>query len=80
MNETVKRLMQSAGIEKYITSECQLRIEHISRLLIYDVLSELTNDSSLGESRVDTIKRLALKYGVNINEDRGSDKKTKDVL
>lgn len=66
MNETVKRLMQSAGIEKYISSDCQSRIEHICKLLVYDVLSELTNDDSLGEPRVDTIKRLAEKYGVSI--------------
>lgn len=67
MNETVKRLMLSAGIQKYISAECQNRIEHVSRLLIYDVLSELANDDSLGESRVDTIKRLADKYGVTVN-------------
>lgn len=67
MNETVKRLMKSAGIEKYISAECQHRIEHITRLLVYDVLSELTNDDALGESRVETIKRLADKYGVKIN-------------
>lgn len=66
MNETVKRLMLSAGIEKYISSDCQTRIEHICKLLVYDVLSELTNDDSLGEPRVDTIKRLAEKYGVSI--------------
>lgn len=66
MNETVKNLMKSAGIEKYISSDCQTRIEHICRLLVYDVLSELTNDDSLGESRVETIRRLAEKYGVAI--------------
>lgn len=67
MNETVKRLMKSAGIEKYISADCQHRVEHVCRLLVYDVLSELTNDDTLGESRVDTIKRLADKYGVKVN-------------
>ena len=66
MNETIKRLMLSAGIQKYISSDCQLRIEHVCRLLVYDVLSELTNDDSLGESRIETIRRLAEKYGVTI--------------
>lgn len=66
MNETVKRLMKSAGIEKYISADCQHRVEHVCKLLVYDVLSELTNDDALGESRVETIERLAKKYGVSI--------------
>jgi hypothetical protein len=38
------------------------------KCIVYDVLSELTNDDSLGSPRIDTIRRLAERYGVANNE------------
>lgn len=35
-----------------------------SELMVFDFLSQLTNDDSLGEARIATIKRLAERYGV----------------
>lgn len=39
-------------------------VEKFAELIVYDFLSELTNDDALGEARIDTIKRLAEKWGV----------------
>jgi len=36
--------------------------------IVYDILSELTNDDALGSARIDTIRRLAERYGVANNE------------
>jgi len=38
--------------------------DEFAQLIVYDFLSELTNDDSLGEARIATIKRLAEKWGV----------------
>jgi len=38
--------------------------DEFAELIVYDFLSELTNDDSLGEARIATIKRLAEKWGV----------------
>ena len=35
-----------------------------SELMVFDFLSQLTNDDSLGEARIATIMRLAERYGV----------------
>lgn len=35
-----------------------------SELMVFDFLNQLTNDDSLGEARIATIKRLAERYGV----------------
>ncbi len=42
-----------------------LALEKFSELIVYDFLSELTNDDSLGEARIATIKRLAEKWEVS---------------
>lgn len=39
-------------------------VEKFAELMVYDFLNEITNDDSLGEARIDTIKRLAEKWGV----------------
>ena len=39
--------------------------EKFALLIVYDFLSELTNDDALGEARLATIKRLAEKWGVS---------------
>jgi hypothetical protein len=39
-------------------------LEKFALLIVYDFLSELTNDDSLGEARIATIRRLAEKWGV----------------
>jgi hypothetical protein len=38
--------------------------EKLAQLIVYDFLSELTNDDSLGDARIKTIARLAEKWGV----------------
>jgi hypothetical protein len=38
------------------------------KCIVYDVLSELTNDDSLGSPRIEAIRRLAERYGVSNNE------------
>lgn len=39
-------------------------IEKFAKLIVFDMLSELTNDDDLGAARIDTIRRLAQRFGV----------------
>ena len=39
-------------------------VTRFANFIIYDVLSELTNDDSMGSARIETIRRLAERYGV----------------
>ena len=39
-------------------------VARFANFIVYDFLSELTNDDSLGSARIDSIRRLAERYGV----------------
>jgi hypothetical protein len=43
-------------------------LEKFANFIVYDFLSELTNDDSLGSPRIEAIRRLAERYGVANNE------------
>jgi hypothetical protein len=43
-------------------------VTRFANFIVYDILSELTNDDSLGSSRIEAIRRLAERYGVANNE------------
>ena len=68
MNERIREL--AAQVTKFIDPidpQDHYEIfdkEKFAELIVYDFLSELTNDDALGEARIDTIKRLAEKWGV----------------
>jgi hypothetical protein len=65
MNKRILKLAKQAGwmmgdeVEGF-----NIRLEKFSLLIVYDFLSELSNDDALGEARIATIKRLAKKWGV----------------
>ena len=66
MNEYCKQIIEKYGLHKYVSEDCQSRMEHLYKMMVYDFLSELTNDDSLGDARLNTIERLAKKYKVDI--------------
>jgi len=39
-------------------------VTRFANFIVYDFLSELTNDDALGSARIETIRRLAERYGV----------------
>jgi hypothetical protein len=43
-------------------------VTRFANFIVYDFLSELTNDDSLGSPRIEAIRRLAERYGVANNE------------
>jgi regulator of RNase E activity RraB len=70
MNKRIQELaIESAKYADYYamlsgTGEKEIFTEKFAELIVYDFLSELTNDDALGEARIATIKRLAEKWGV----------------
>lgn len=68
MNERIEELAEQAGFENGHQdrngNSLSYELEKFANSIIYDFLSELTNDDSLGEARIETIKRLAEKWGV----------------
>ena len=38
--------------------------EKFAQLIVHDILDQLTNDDALGAARIETIRGLALRYGV----------------
>ena len=63
MNERMRELLSQAGVHYEVMPKDTV-YEKFAELIVYDFLSELTNDDSLGEARITTIKRLAEKWGV----------------
>lgn len=69
MNERISELAKQSGTWEYYeinegVGEDEKHLEKFALLIVYDFLSELTNDDSLGEARILTIRRLAEKWGV----------------
>lgn len=74
MNERIKELAEKA--EKFADVFCEsigdddrnhwgdAFNDRFAELIVHDFLGELTNDDSLGEARIATIRRLAEKWGV----------------
>lgn len=69
MNNRIKELAQKTDVwcdqnhhgDKFYDIRWE---EKFAELIVYDFLSELTNDDALGAARIATIKRLAEKWGV----------------
>ena len=67
MNERIRELAESCTVDFVDgrgVSLSEIDVGKFAESIIYDFLSELTNDDSLGESRIETIRRLANKWGV----------------
>lgn len=66
MNERIRELAEQAIYieEEGLFPREVFDKEKFALLIIYDFLSELTNDDDLGEARVATIQRLSDKWGV----------------
>jgi hypothetical protein len=76
MNEQIEELAKQARLGPWVLRWDNLdlltdleqeqleKIQKFAKLIVYDFLSELTNDDSLGEARIETIRRLARKWGV----------------
>jgi regulator of RNase E activity RraB len=69
MNDTLRELVFEAHrqTEKktygWIRNPEELR-QKFAEVIIFDILNELTNDESLGPARIESIARLAERYGV----------------
>ena len=69
MNELIRKMAieADAWCDKYYFGDKFYDIEwekKFAELLVFDVLNELTNDDNLGPARIETIRRLAQRYGV----------------
>lgn len=64
MNKHIIKLAKQSELIKYESDGKMQEVERFAKLIVYDVLGELTNDDSLGEARIATINRLAEKWGV----------------
>ena len=64
MNEKIKQFALQAGIIAPSENDIAPPMEKFAKLIVYDMLGELTNDDSLGPARIETIRQLSLRYGV----------------
>ena len=69
MNERICKIAQEADAwcDQHYSGKDSYDIEwetKFAELLVFDVLNELTNDENLGPARIETIRRLAQRYGV----------------
>ena len=63
MNERIRQLAEEAELRATLLFNKE-NLERFAKSIVYDFLSELTNDDALGEARINTIQRLAEKWGV----------------
>ena len=68
MNERIKDLMKQAMVKTADMSRPgrkELDPEKFAKSIVFDILGELTNDDTLGPARIETIRRLAERFGVS---------------
>ena len=81
MNNRIKELVKQASFEEttmtnFIDGPRQIfygdeaHMQKFAESIVYDFLSELTNDDALGSARIETIRRLAERYGVLNDEQK----------
>jgi len=69
MNERIKDILAKPVFERLrdwvnIGPVQRATVEEFADALVFDILNELTNDDTLGPARIETIRRLAQRYGV----------------
>jgi hypothetical protein len=64
MNERMRELAEQAYEYVDISDSGELFEEKFAQLIVHDILDQLTNDDALGAARIETIRGLALRYGV----------------
>jgi len=74
MNDRIQKLAEQAGMYVDLTGkpwpkcmsaeEAVAAYEKFAQLIVHDILDQLTNDDALGAARIETIRGLALRYGV----------------
>ena len=64
MNKRIQELYKEATGKDWVYDFDPDVAEAFALLIVHDFLSELTNDDSLGEVRIATIRRLAGKWGL----------------
>ena len=68
MNDKLRQFERASGLEIYGLGAKRIpweaALEKYAQLIVYDMLGELTNDDTLGPARIETISRLATRYGV----------------
>jgi hypothetical protein len=72
MNDRIRELGYKSGFGpawtddtyKGLPNQNYYILRNFAHGIIYDILNEITNDDSLGEARIETIRRIAERYGV----------------
>ena len=69
MNKRIKELAKQAGYKPlspptFADELNEIFMQKFAELIVYDCLSELIDDDALGSARIETIRRLAERYGV----------------
>jgi hypothetical protein len=63
MNRRIEELIDAAKLTA-VSEMFEDELVKFAESIVYDFLSELTNDDALGSARIETIRRLAERYGV----------------
>jgi len=66
MNKLIKELAADAWVDDDHLDACGYTdLEKFAKSIVFDILGELTNDDTLGPARIETIRRLAERFGVS---------------
>ena len=67
MNERIKELAEQACDATAVSPDFGHPVsfaEKFAELLIFDILNVITNDDALGPARINTLRRISDRYGV----------------
>jgi len=66
MNKLIKELAADAWVDDdHLDASGYTDLEKFAKSIVFDILGELTNDDTLGPARIETIRKLAERFGVS---------------
>lgn len=53
-------------ISKHLTKDCDQQSEAVALMVVFDILNYIINDESLGDKRIDLVKKIAADYEIEL--------------
>ncbi len=67
MKKHIAHLLENVDpISKHLTKDCDKQSEAVALMVVFDILNAIIKDDSLGQARIDFVKRIASLYEIDL--------------
>ena len=65
MKKHIREILDDS-IRLYITHDCDKQAEAVVVMVVFDIIQTILKDESLGDARIDLVKRIASVYEIDL--------------